>query len=140
MRSSAHFEMLITDMHRAINCARGLRRKTSKPDYIKDFFGTKPDFVTDKVADRIRNMRNAIQHLDNEIINGTLAEGASHAIVASGNEVPKPDEPGQSIKTINRLEIADCKITFRELRDWLSEMGRLAALINSNGVKSSSAP
>ena len=47
-----------------------------------------------------------------------------------GPETLIPEEPGQTLKTYDRLQIGSYEITFLELCTWLNEMGRCADQIS----------
>lgn len=129
-RSVAHFEACLTDMHRAIRCFIRLRNNQEVPQGLRSLLcSEKPTFVADRVSDRLRTVRNAIHHIEDQILNGTLPEGHSFTLNPNGPETPIPDEPGQSVKRIDRLVIGTMEITFLELAEWLVEMGHYAEKI-----------
>lgn len=128
-RSISHFESCISDMHRAISAYRHLRNhkvRDSLSVYLSD---QKPAFVSDKIAFPIRNMRDAIHHLEDKVIKGEVAEGQSIALRPDGAEVPHPTEAGQTIKTFDRLVIGPHELTFSNIAAWLHEMSSVAARI-----------
>jgi hypothetical protein len=72
-------------------------------------------------------MRHAIHHLDAMVLNGTIPEGSRYVLSAQGPETPIPgEEPGQSLKTFDRLTIGTLEIRFSELAGWLTDMGNYA--------------
>lgn len=123
----AHFEACISDMHRAITCFRHLRNDSDIPESLKTKLqAERPAFVADKVAGRLRTMRNAVHHLEKELLEGRMPEGASYTLRPDGPETPVAGEPGQSIKSIDRLTIGTLEITFVELAEWLKELAHFA--------------
>ena len=124
--ASSHFEACLTNMHRAGRCLVQIRRRTDVPQDIKALFPTKPRFIEDRVAERVRNMRDATQHTLEQVQDGTIPENTPFMIHATGHEQPIPEEPGQTLKTIDRLQIGHSEIRFDELTRWLLEMAECA--------------
>jgi hypothetical protein len=62
---------------------------------IKGLLTEKPQFTKGRVADRIRHIRGAIQHLDDQVLDGTVPEGSPFALQATGPETPIPEQPGK---------------------------------------------
>jgi hypothetical protein len=128
-RSISHFESCVSDMHRAI---AAYRRLWSQPDrdplsaYLAD---QKPAFISDKIAFQVRNMRDAVHHLEEKVVKGEVAEGQPIALKPDGQEVPHRTEPGQTVKTFDRLVIGPHELTFSNIATWLSEMATVAAKI-----------
>jgi len=135
-RSMLHFESCLSDMNRAINCYRRLRRhKEQNPLYLA-LNNEKPSFATDPVANKIRLMRNEIHHLDELVMNGRIQEGQPFAIKPDGPETPHPTEANQTTKSIDRLVIGQHELPFSSLATWLTEMGRFAEKIADFGPDS----
>lgn len=127
-RSVSNFETCISNMHRAIACFRRLRGdKDSDP--LSTHLKVKASFATDAIAKRVKDVRDAIHHLDEKVMYGKISEGEVFMLAPDGLEVPHPSEPNQTIKTIDRLVIGRLEISFRELAGWLKEMSELAARI-----------
>jgi hypothetical protein len=126
LSASAHFEHCLTDMHRAVCCMIRLRGHRDTSQAMKDLIRDKPNFGAKRVADRIRGMRNTIQHLDEQVLDGRVPENTPFAVIATGKETPIPEESGQTLKRINVLRIGSTDITFQELCSWLREMGKYA--------------
>jgi hypothetical protein len=130
-KSIAHFEACLTDMHRAIRCFNRLRKNRNVPQEFRIFLSLdKLTFVADNVTDRLKNMRDAIHHIEEKVFDGTILDGSSFTLRPDGPETPISDEPGQSLKLIDRLTIGDMEITFSELAKWLVEMGHQAEKIS----------
>jgi hypothetical protein len=56
-----------------------------------------------------------------------LFQRAPDTFLAHGPETPIPgEEPGQSLKTFDRLTIGTLEIRFSELAGWLTDMGNYA--------------
>ena len=109
-------------MNRATNCFRRLRGDRLHDPIAQALRKQRFAFSTNDVADRIREMRNKIHHLEDSVLRGQIAEGQSSALQPVGPEVPHPTEEGQTIMTIDHLVIGSNQIAFRELVQWLSEM------------------
>ncbi|MEJ1960038.1 MAG: hypothetical protein WDO56_00185 [Gammaproteobacteria bacterium] len=108
-RAVSHFESCLSDMHRAINCFRRLRRHKEigrLSDVLND---EKPQFARDKVFDQIRTLRDSIIHLEEMVLDGRLPQGTPFALKADGPETPHPAEPGQTIKRSTGSLLADMK-------------------------------
>lgn len=128
----AHFEACISDMHRAITCFCHLRNDKDIPENLKGMFQhVRPAFVADRIAGRLRTMRNAVHHLEQELLEGRMPEGASYTLRPDGPETPVVGEPGQTIKSIDRLTIGGLEITFADLAEWLNELGRFAEQLSN---------
>lgn len=121
-RSTSHFESCIFNANRATNCFRRLRGDRLHDPIANALRQQKYYFSQDAIADRIREMRNEIHHLEDSVLNGQVVQGQSFALRADGPEVPHPTEENQTVKTIDRLVIGSHEISFRELVQWLKEM------------------
>jgi hypothetical protein len=124
------FEQCLTSMHRCVRCMLRIRGGREVPQALKDLIPTRPRFVEDRIADRIRGVRDAIQHLEEVVLDGTIPENTPFMLGAVGPERPIPEEPRQTLKTIDRLQIGNFEITFLELCTWLKEMGQCAEQIS----------
>jgi hypothetical protein len=125
-RSISHFESCLSDMYRAINCYRRLRRHKDQDPLCLMLNKERPSFATDPVADQLRRMRHEIHHLEEIVMNGQLQQGQPITLMPDGPEEPHPTEPKQTIKTIDRLVIGQRELLFTSLAGWLTEMGRFA--------------
>ncbi|MDZ7910028.1 MAG: hypothetical protein U5N10_18615 [Gemmobacter sp.] len=128
-RAISHFESCVTNMHRAISTYRRLRNHPTRDPMSATLVEPKPGFVSDKVATPIRNVRDAIHHLEEKLMGGEIRDGTQIALAATGPEVPHPHEAGQTIKTIDRLSIGDHDLLFREIARSLGEMEAMAIKI-----------
>ena len=126
-RSVSHFESCIFNTNRAINCFRRLRGDRLHDPIAVALRSERVTFAADVVADRVREMRNEIHHLEDFVLSGQVIEGQNSALRAEGLEVAHPSEAGQTIKTIDHLVIGSHQITFRELVQWLTEMTDVVA-------------
>lgn len=129
-RSISHFENCLSDMHRATNAYRRLRRHKAKDPLSLFLTEEKPAFATDANAKQLRLVRDGIQHLEEMVVKGRVAEGQPIALKPDGPEIPHPTELGQTVKTLDRLVIGDRQVTFRNVSDWLCEMSTTAAKIS----------
>ncbi|MFZ2148278.1 MAG: hypothetical protein WAV28_13760 [Sedimentisphaerales bacterium] len=135
-RAVSHFESCLSDMHRAINCFTRLRRHRDLPEGLRLALNEqKPRFIADQISDQLRLIRNDIHHLEELVMDGRLQEGQAIALKPDGPETPHPTEPNQTIKTIDRLVIAQREVKFSDLATWLTEMGRFAEKIASYETK-----
>jgi hypothetical protein len=123
------FETCITNMHRAARCIKALFSRPDVPENLKALISPKPHFCTARVADQLRMVRDMIQHVEGMVNDGTIPENTPFYLRAYGPEVPVEGQPGQTILTLNRLEVGDVKINFKDLCRWLREMGECAERI-----------
>ena len=131
-RAISHFESCLSDMHRAINCFTRLRRHKDLPKSLQlKLNEQRPRFVADQISDQIREMRNAIHHLEEQVMNGTIQVGEPIALKPDGPERPHASEANQTVKTIDRLVIGQSELLFTDVAAWLSEMGRFADKIGT---------
>ena len=77
-----------------------------------------------RIAGRVRRIRDLTQHVEEMLADGTIPNNANFMLMAEGDEVPVPGEPGQTIKTIDRLTIGKEEVLFTELHDWLTQRAR----------------
>jgi len=128
-RSVSHFETCLSNMYRATNCFRRLRRDRGQDPLSRELNLEKATFATDPVSDRFRLIRNEIHHLEEMVVENRITEGQPFVLRPDGPEVVHPTEPNQTIKTIDRLVIGTREVRFTELSDWLTEMLRFAKKI-----------
>jgi hypothetical protein len=131
--SATYFEDCINSMHRATLCMRRVRSNREVPANLKALFPIKPRFTADAVADRLRGVRDTIQHMEEKVLKAEIPEGTPFMLTATGDERPVPDsdQPNQTLKVIDRLIIGDKQIFFSELAEWLTEMGDCAEVISN---------
>ncbi|UBU61415.1 hypothetical protein LDB30_09845 [Acidithiobacillus ferrooxidans] len=140
--SISHFEGCLSNMNRATNCFRKLRRHRDKDPLSVALNAEKFHFATDANADCFRAMRNDIHHLDDLVMSGRLQEGQPFSLRPDGPEIPHPTEANQTIKSIDHLTLGTRKVSFAELAIWLREMAYVAEQIaefrpSSSGQNSS---
>ncbi len=128
-RSVAHFESCLSSMDRAIKCYQRLRRHKGGDPVVLLLNHSVPSFFREKIAKRIRDIRNEIHHLDEHLIQGTFREGQWLALRPYGPEAPHPSEDGQTVKTFDRLAIAGRELLFVDLASWLREMSDTANIM-----------
>lgn len=136
-RATSHFENCLSDMYRAANCFRRLRRHRDRDPLSVALNDEKPSFATDAVADRFVQMRHEIHHLEELVMDGRVQEGQPFALKPDGPETPHATEANQTNKSIDRLVIGDRELRFRELATWLRDMGCVAQKIAEFGPSSS---
>jgi len=87
----ASFESCLTNMHRAVRCMLKIRGRPDVPQALKDLIPKKPQFTETRIADRIRDVRDAIQHLEGQVLDGTIPENTPFTLMAgrSGNAHPR---------------------------------------------------
>ncbi len=132
-RSISHFESCLSDMYRAINCFTRLRRHKELGDLRQVLNEERPRFIADDISDQLRTIRNEIHHLEELVMNGRLTEESPFALKPDGPETVHPTEANQTVKTIDRLVIAQRELLFSDLATWLKEMGHFAEKLASYG-------
>lgn len=121
-RSMSHFETCLSNLYRATNCFRRLRRDRGQDPISRKLSRERANFATDPVADRFRLVRNEIHHLEEMIMDRRISEGQPFGLKPDGPEVAHPTEPNQTIKTIDRLVIGEREVRLSEISNWLTEM------------------
>lgn len=121
-RSMSHFETCISNLYRATNCFRRLRRDKGQDPLSRELNHEKAIFATDPVSDRFRLFRNEIHHSEEMVMEGRISEGQPYGLKPDGPEVAHPTETNQTIKTIDRLVIGEREVRLSELADWITEM------------------
>ena len=129
-RATSNFETCVTNIHRAIQCMIKLRKNRDIPASLKDFIASKPAFVSDVIANRVRKMRDTIHHLEGQVLSATVPVGSEYQLRADGPETPVVGEPGQTLKKIDRLKIGINEIEFSEIRAWILELAVYADRIS----------
>ena len=109
-RASSHFEVCIDALKRALNHLKKLRAHKDVPQSMKDLLPSKLLVLTGTVEGHMTTMRDAIQHLEKDILKGEIVAGQALCLM--------PVEDG--------LELGDYKIHFRDLAKWLRELHQRA--------------
>ena len=100
-----HFESCIGSCVRAIEFGRRIRADRNGPRIIPRGLAV----LSDAVFNRVNRMRNSIEHLEGDILAGTLGD---HPICLAVR--PKA------------IELGDDRITFDELAAWIAELHGIA--------------
>jgi len=128
--SATYFEDCINSMHRTVLFMRGIRNNREVPTDLISLFPKKPRFTQDGVAKRLRELRDAVQHMDELLLKGAIPKDTPFALQATGPETPVLDQPNQTRTVIDRLTIGGYEILFTELVAWLHEMGKCAEILS----------
>jgi hypothetical protein len=128
-RAIFHFESTLSAIHRAIDTYRRLRSHNAEDSLIRHVQALKPSFVSDRVANRFREARDVVQHLSEMVMKGQVIEGHPVALKPEGPEVPHQSEPGQTVKTYDRIVIGPHELRFREVVETLEELAAAATHI-----------
>ena len=102
------FEACVTNMYRAATFMERIRGTPAIDTNFKNTLKPVPIFVRRIKA--IREIRRAIHHLDEAITGPGVTTGMPIFLVTTGDIVRRDDR--QEIKTIDRLQIGECKIKF----------------------------
>lgn len=130
--SGTLFEDCINCMHRAALCMVRIRGNHESPDDLKSLFFSKPQFTKDIITNRLRIIRDTIQHMEEKVLRGDIPEATPFMLTATGIETTVHDSkhPKQTVKVIDRLVIGVEEVRFSELAGWLTEMGECAEKIS----------
>ena len=100
-----HFESCVGSCVRAIEFGRRIRADRNGPGIIPKGLSV----LSDAVFNRVNRMRNSIEHLEGDILKGTLGDGPICLAVR-----PKA------------IELGVDRITFDELAEWITELHGIA--------------
>jgi hypothetical protein len=77
--------------------------------------------MANSITKRLRELRDAIQHMEARVLRGEIAENTPFMLTATGPETPLNDlsQPGQTLKIIDRLTLGGQEVKFEELVAWL---------------------
>jgi hypothetical protein len=129
-QATSHFETCISEMHRATNFFKRLRRHP-KLGGLSGINVRRPSFISAAVHDQLRDARNEIHHMEECIMKGKIMEGQPVAVMANGPETPHATEPNQTDKTIDRLVIGRRQLLLSDMANWLTEMHEFCGLMLS---------
>ena len=113
--ASGHFESCITNVHRSILYLRALRTKRSVSPALKRTLPESAEHLDKRVGPVVRDVRNAIHHLDGDITHSRLGDEHWLCLIPQG-EIRCHD--GQEIKRIDRIKLWDKEIRFGSLAKW----------------------
>ena len=99
LRAASHFETCINTMKRAINYLEALRRARSGPQISKNL-------AVFREANRIRVLRDAIEHTDQDILNGAINPGNPHVLMVKDNG----------------LALGGEEVSYQDLVRWLEQL------------------
>ena len=130
MYACTSFEDCVSHMHRAIQCITGIRKNRIIPEQLRALLADRPNFLLNRTPDRIRELRNTIQHNYQALFDGQIAPGSPTSLMVEGHEEPVLGQPGQILKTWDRIQIGQQSILLRDLHAWLVAMGDCADAIS----------
>jgi hypothetical protein len=113
--STAHFEVCIDAVKRAINFLKAIRGNPNVPQSLKDLLPRGLKLLSGEVEGKITDMRDAIQHLEERIYKGEI--GSDENFVLRGER--------------DSLQLGSTAITYTELVGWLVEAHDLATKMSS---------
>lgn len=126
----SYFENCVNSLHRAAGCAERVRTGPFVPQQVRNIFKPCPLFLRPATLDPMNELRNTIQHMRDAVLSGEIPAGTPFMLTPGGSETPvEGDEPGQTLKTIDRLEIGALSVKFSSLHSWLQSAGRIAEKI-----------
>jgi hypothetical protein len=113
IRSSAHFEVCIDALKRAINHLKAIRGNPTVPQDLKGLLPRGINLISGEVESKVTQMRHAIQHLEERIQKGEIIEGQSLALQ------PTRDD----------LQLGPLNLRYVELAGWITEAHTLSATL-----------
>jgi hypothetical protein len=113
IRSSAHFEVSIDALKRAINHLKAIRGNATVSQALKDFLPRGIRLISGEVEGKVTDIRDAIQHLEERIQKGEIIEGQSFAL-----------QP-----TCDDLQLGSRNLRYIELAEWLTEAHTLSSTL-----------
>ncbi|MHC4475288.1 MAG: hypothetical protein ACYTEL_06575 [Planctomycetota bacterium] len=113
--ASGNFEVCVDALKRAVNHLKRIRAHPHAPASLIRLLPRNTKVLTGRVEGQVTDMRNAIQHLEKDILEGRVVHGQALALF--------PGDDG--------IELGGQKILYTDLSDWLRELhGRASALAN----------
>lgn len=133
-RCISRFESRISSIYLA-ECAfdRLRRRRELSVESTKVINDRKPSFIAPAVRDRLKAMRDTMEHIEELLAEGKLTEDLPYMVQPTGEERPQTDSAqlADTIVVIDRLRIGEHVVRFAELVEWLSEMVAFVEKIRS---------
>jgi hypothetical protein len=129
-RAISHFESCLADTQIAIRCYTQLRNSPDLPVSISaKVRAVRPVFAKDAAADQVRVLRNAVQHIYDNLNN--IPTGTPFVLSVTGPVHPSTTEPGQEVKVLDRLCVGTIELLLSDLHTWLYEMAGQIAHLNT---------
>lgn len=125
-RCVTRFEACITSMYLAVRSMQALRKCRGLVPREREALCAsrpKPGFLG-AGAQVIGNLRNRIQHVEEELATGRLDGDLARMVYPTGTEIPFDDGiiQDQTLITIDRLCVYGVEVSFVQLTVWLQEM------------------
>ncbi|WP_186183710.1 hypothetical protein [Burkholderia gladioli] len=133
-RSIARFETCISGMYLAERAFVRLRRCAELSSESAAVINhTKPSFIAPAVRDRLKAMRDTMQHIEELLAKGKLTEDLPYMVQPTGDERPLTDanQPADTLQIIDRLRIGEHVVHFSEIVEWLGEMIAYVEMLRS---------
>lgn len=124
-RSIGRFETCISGMYLAERAFVRLRRCVElSPESAAVINDETPAFIAPRVRDRLKLMRDTMQHIEELLAKGKLTEDLPYMVQPTGDERPlaDPEELADTVLVIDRLRIGEHVVRFEEIVEWLGEM------------------
>jgi hypothetical protein len=116
------YEACLESTYRALRGRNLILDRQDIPDYVRAALSRD---ISKKMILSISRIRNEIAHLNDRILKGQFQAGQASAPGATGPEIPypQPDNPKQTLKTIDRIKVADFELPLATLYDVLFDLG-----------------
>src|SRR5262245_38090720 len=111
--AAADFESCLDSINRSIKFMKALRADAQLPDHLKTLLPRTSCLLRGDVESEIVAIRNAIQHLEDDIIKGDLKEGSPFVLM--------PTNEG--------LTLGNRTISFTGLAAWIRELHSMASAL-----------
>jgi len=110
-RAIGHCEICLISLNRSINFAKRIQQNRNTLQIPRNL-----SVLSGAVTERIRNFRNAIEHLDKDILNGKIQKG----------------EPVSLLVNSDSIELLGEEIYFKEIAVWIQELNSLASTLGTH--------
>lgn len=107
-RATGHCEICLNSLKRSINFAKRIQRDRNTLQIPRNL-----SVLSGTVTERIRKFRNAIEHLDKDILKGKIQKG----------------EPISLLVNSDSIELLGEEIYFTEIAVWIQELNSLASAL-----------
>jgi hypothetical protein len=125
-RATTHFETCVTNVHRAI---RFLKVISQNEQILPNARGNLPvglRIYGEVLQTKISRFRNAVQHQEERLLKGKIAEGEIFMTLPTGDEVTVKH---RSVLTIDRLELGKEQLKFSDLAQCITDLRACALAI-----------
>lgn len=125
-RATTHFETCVTNVHRAIRFLQVIRQNEQILPNARGNLPIALGIYGEDLQTKIRNFRHAIQHQEERLLKGNIAEGEIFMTLPTGDEVTVEN---QSVLTVDRLELGKEQLKFSDLAQCITDLRACASAV-----------